>query len=135
MPTADDQYLDVLQNIEFGIVTVYRERAEMSDYAVMRMLEALIDRYTAEKIGRPPRDFGLSGVERVLLSTVRRICEWRLGRERAPDGWSSAEGMAPEPKTVDQIILCLKRVLKSAKRWNKEGGRQGYLDFITRFVR
>ena len=135
MATVEDQYLDVLQNIEFGIVTVYRERAEMSDYAVMRMLEALIDRYTAEKIGRPPRDFGLSDVERVLLSNVRRICEWRLGRERPPDNWSNAEITAPEAKTADEIVLCLKRVLRSAKRWNKEAGRQGYLDFITQFVR
>jgi hypothetical protein len=42
--------------------------------------------------------------------------------------------MAPEPKTVDEIMLCLKRILKSATRWNKEAGRQGYLDFITQFV-
>jgi hypothetical protein len=93
------------------------------------------DRYNAEGIGRPPRDFRLSDVERVLLGTVRRICGWRLGRERAPDGWPSAKEVAPEPKTVDEILLCLKRLLKSAKRWNKEGGRQGYLDFVSQYVR
>jgi len=134
MPTVDDQHLAVLQNIESGIVAVYREQTEMSDYAVMRMLEALIDRYTAEKIGRPARDFGLSDLERVLLGTVRRICEWRLGRENSPGVWLSSAGMAPEPKTVDDIMFCLKRVLKSAKRWNKEGGRQGYLKFIAQFM-
>lgn len=135
MPTVDDQYLDGLQNIEAGIVATYRAQAEMSDYAVMRMLEALIDCYTAEKIGRPPRDSGLSDAERALLGSVRGICEWRLGRGNVPDGPLNSGGIAPEPKTVDEIILCLKRVLKSAKRWNKEGGRQGYLNFITRFVR
>jgi hypothetical protein len=135
MPTVDDQHLDVLQNIESGIVAMYRAQAEMSDYAVMRMLEALIDRYTAEKIGRPPRDFGLSDVERLLLGTVYRTCEWRLGRGGVPGDPAHSGGMAPEPKTVDEIILCLKRVLKSAKRWNKEGGRQGYLNFVTQFVR
>jgi hypothetical protein len=135
MPTVDDQYLDVLQNIESGIVATYRAQTEMSDYAVMRMLEALTDCYTAEKIGRPPRDFGLSDVERVLLGAVRGICEWRLGRGNVPDGQLSSGDSAPEPKRVDEIILCLKRVLKSAKRWNKEGGRQGYLNFITQFVR
>jgi hypothetical protein len=134
MPTAADEFLDVLQNIEFGIVAIYREYAEMSDYAVMRMLEALIDRYTAEKIGRPPREFGLSDVERLLLGSVRRTCEWRLGRGGVPGDPAHVGAMAPDPKTVDEIILCLKRVLKSAKRWNKEGGRQGYLDFITQFV-
>ena len=134
MSTVDDQYLDVLQNIEAGIVVVYREHADMSDYAVMRMLEALIDRYTAEKIGRPPRDFGLSEAERFLLGNVRRMCEWRLGRGGVPGDQTPPEIMAPEPKTVDEIMLCLKRILKSAKRWNKEAGRQGYLDFITQFV-
>ena len=86
------------------------------------------------KIGRPARDFGLSDLERVLQGTVRRICDWRLGRENSPDGRVSSAGMAPEPKSVDDIILCLKRVLKSVKRWNKQGGRQGYLNFITQFM-
>ena len=134
MPSSDDRYLDVLQNIESGIVAIYREHADLSDYAVMRMLEALIDRYTAEKIGRPPREFGLSEVERFLLGTVRRICEWRLGRGGVPGDPAHAEAMAAEPETVDDIILCLKRVLKSAKRWNKEAGRQGYLNFVTQFM-
>lgn len=134
MSTVDDQYLDVLQNVEAGIVTVYRKHADMSDYAVMRMLESLIDRYTAEKIGRAPRDFGLSEMEGFLLGNVRRICERRLGRGGVPADPTHPEIMAPEPKTVDEIILCLKRILKSAKRWNKEAGRQGYLDFITQFV-
>ena len=135
MPRVEDQYLDVLQNIESGIVATYREHAEMSDYEVMRMLEALIDRYAAEKIGRPPRDFGLSEVERLLLDAVRRRCEWRLGRGGVPGGLAPSVGMAPEPKTVDEIILCLKRVLKSAKRWHKDGGRQGYLRFVIQYVR
>ena len=30
---------------------------------------------------------------------------------------------------------CLKRIRKSVQRWNKEGGRQGYLTFVGRFVR
>ena len=34
---VEDQYADVLQNIEFGIVTAYKSHPEMSDYDVMRM--------------------------------------------------------------------------------------------------
>jgi len=134
MPSGEAQYLDVLQNIEFGIVATYRAHGEMSDYDVMRTLEALIDRYTAEKIGRPPRDFGLSDVERLLLDAVGRICEWRLGRGSHPGSPAGSGGMVPEPKTADEIILCLKRVLKSVKRWNKDGGRQGYLRFIVQYM-
>ncbi len=134
MARVEDQYADVLQNIEFGIVGTYRGHPEMSDYDVMRTLEALIYNYTAEKVGRPPRDFGLSDVERLLMDGVRGMCEWRLGRGSPPRGPASSGGMVPEPKTVDEIILCLKRVLKSVKRWNKDGGRQGYLNFVIQYV-
>jgi hypothetical protein len=46
-----------------------------------------------------------------------------------------AREMTPKPITIDEIILCLKRVLKSVKRWNEDGGRQGYLDFIIQYVK
>jgi hypothetical protein len=132
---VEDQYTDVLQNIEFGIVTTYRNNPGMSDPDVMRMLEALIDKYTAEKIGRPPRHFSLSKVEQTLLENVRRMCEWRLGRSTLEDSSENSREMTPEPITIDEIVLCLKRVLKSVKRWNEEGGRRGYLDFIVQYVK
>ncbi len=71
---VEDQYTDVLQNIEFGIVMTYRSHPEMSDYDVIRMLEALIDKYATEKIGRQPRHVLLSEVERALLENVHRMC-------------------------------------------------------------
>jgi hypothetical protein len=40
-----------------------------------------------------------------------------------------------EPKTIDEIIACLKRIRKSINRWNKVGGRQGYLIFVSDFIR
>jgi len=59
---VEDEYRDVLQNVEFAIVDTYRDHPGMSDYAVMRALEALIDVYAAEGIGRSPRGFNLSDV-------------------------------------------------------------------------
>jgi hypothetical protein len=121
---VEDRYTDVLQNIEFGIVITYRNNPEMSDPEVMRMLEALIDKYAAEKIGRPPRHFSLSEVEQALLENVRRMCGRRLGRGTLTDVPEKAKEMAPEPKSVDE----------SVKRWNKDGGRQGYLKFVMHYV-
>ena len=134
MIRIEDKYTDVLQNIEFGIVMTYRDHPELSDYGVMRMLEALIDSYTAEKIGRSPRHFSLSDVEHLLLENVRRMCEWRLGRASLSNNASKDKEIVPEPKSVDEIVLCLKRILKSVNRWNKSGGRQGYLNFIIQYV-
>ena len=133
--TVEDQYIDVLQNLEFGIVLTYKDHREISDYNVMRALEAHIDRYTGEKVGRPQRHFLLSNVEFILLENVRRMCEWRLGRWTLTDDPQKAEVATPTPKTIDEIILCLKRVLKSVKRWNKSGGMRGYLDFIVQYVK
>jgi hypothetical protein len=131
---VEDQYTDVLQNIELGIVLTYKNNRDMSDSDVIRVLEALIDEYAAEKVGRPPRRFPLSGTEQALLENVRRMCEWRLGRSSLAGFVEEAE-VGPEPITIDEIILCLKRVLKSINRWNKDGGRRGYLDFIVQYVK
>jgi hypothetical protein len=35
---------------------------------------------------------------------------------------------------VATMILCLKRLVKSVQKWNKQGGRQGYLDFMSPYV-
>jgi hypothetical protein len=59
------------------------------------------------------------------------MCEWRLGRETT----LSFEGDAPRFEALDipTLILCLKRLVKSVQTWNKQGGRQGYLTFMTQF--
>jgi len=44
----EDKYLDVLQNIEFAIVSVYRKESDLSDYEVMDALDALINLYRAQ---------------------------------------------------------------------------------------
>lgn len=128
---VEEEYTDVLQNIESIIAGTYRQHRELSDYGVMRALEALIDVYNAECIGRKPKHFNLSDVEHQLMDSMQGICEWRLGREQMIiDDESRTPIPSPEPLTVDEILLCLKRILKSVKFWNKEYGSQGYLNFI-----
>ena len=132
----EDKYLEVLQNIEFAIVETYREYPDISDYNVMNALEALIDAYRGEQIGRPPRDLQLSARESRLLDGVRTMCEWRLGREEPEFAKPlPPEGPRPEPIPVEEILRCLRKILKSVNRWNKEGGSQGYLNFIIQYIR
>jgi hypothetical protein len=106
----------------------------MVDHDVRRTLEAVMDSYKAEKIGRAPRQVFLSPTEQELFQAVRATCEWRLGRQSL-----TAEGVKEvptvTPKTVDEILLCLKRLVKSVHTWNREGGQQGYLSFIIQYVR
>lgn len=65
-----------------------------------------------------------------VYDAVETMCEWRLGRREL-----EAEGDkgAPPPKTVDEIGACLKRIRKIS-RWTKQGGRQGYLNFVRQYI-
>ena len=127
----EEQHLDVLQNIEFAIVSVSREWPDMTDYEVMRALEAVIDVYKAEIFKHDPRESILSEMEVALYEAVRDVCQCRLGR----DNDETPAGCGPPSITVDKVILCLKKILKSVNRWNKSGGRTGYLSFIVQYVR
>jgi hypothetical protein len=131
----EEKYLDVLQNIEFGIVRVYREHPELSDWDALDAIEALIRSYTAETRGRPRSNIHLSDLSQRVFNSVESLCEWRLGREQLTAKDREPFELGIEPKTVHEIIDCLKRVRKSIHRWNKEGGRQGYLNFVSEFVR
>ena len=129
----EEEHLDVLQNIEFAVAILYRRHPEMTDYAVLRTYEALVRVYSAEVTGRAAKLVEPSGLEADLLGDVRSMCEWRLGRGEMP----SARGVFPkcEPLDVPTLVLCLKRLVKSVRKWNKYGGRQGYLSFMTQFVK
>jgi hypothetical protein len=125
----EEEYQDVLQNIEVGIVAVHRVHPHMLDHDVDGALEALVVRYTAEQRGRTTRGGALHGVRQDVYAAVLAVCEWRLGRGPS-DPALPAEGM----NTVEEILACLKRVRSSVQRWTREGGRQGYLTFVRRFV-
>ena len=79
----EEQYEDVLQNIEFAIISSYRERPEeISDWSVEAALDALIRAYGAEHSGRTLRPARLSEAEQTIYDRVQGMCEWRLGREQ-----------------------------------------------------
>ena len=129
--TFEDQYLDVLQNIEFAIISVYREQPGLRDSVVLRAIEALLDHYRAEARGQTPTPVTLPETEAQIFARVQELCEVRLGR--------GGLGMAPEhlpaqDKTVEEILACLRRIRKSVERWNKRGGQQGYVTFVRQFI-
>ena len=131
---VEEEYLDILQNIEFAIMSVYRDNPLLVDFDVEAAINALISLYHAQSQNHEARPDRLNERATLVYERVEAMCEWRLGREvlsrrmigRVPP---------PEPVTLDVIVACLKRIRKSVQRWNKEGGRQGYLTFVGRFVR
>jgi hypothetical protein len=134
--TFEEEYEDVLQNIEFGIQKAWQRFPEMSDHDVMRALEALIDLYVGEKIGRGPKKLVTTDAERDIFYRMHAMCEWRMGRQPLSDDATKNPSLEPDKhKSIDEILACLKRILKSVGRWNKVGGRRGYLEFASQYVR
>ena len=129
---VEDEHLDVLQNIEFAIISVYRERHEVRDSIVSSALDALVTHYKAESRGHTPREVKLPELEALIFARVQEMCELRLGRGGL--GLTPTDGPT-EKKTVDEILACLKRIQKSVERWNKRGGQRGYLTFVDQFIK
>ena len=129
---VEDEYLDVLQNLEFAIVNEYRQDRSILDLDARAAANALVRHYEAESESRSATSAPLSDRARRIYEAVRRMCEWRLGRAPAPDNSPSD---LDATLTVAELVPCLKRIRKSIDFWTKESGRQGYLNFVSKYVR
>jgi hypothetical protein len=125
----EEQHPDVMQNLEFVVAGAFHENPEMTDYAALHVYEALVELYSAEKAGRPPRLAPLNDFEKGILADLQEMCEWRLGRARP----FAADQDQIEPLPLETLILCLKRLVKSVNTWTRRSGRQGYLNFMAPF--
>ncbi len=135
MPKAfEEKYIDVLHNIETALAFTYRDRDEMTDWDARDAMNALIRTYKAEARGRAAPPLKLNPLAQTTYENVKMICEWRLGRAiiLTEDGKPPPD--MPSPKTLDEIIACLQRVLRSIELWQKEGGRRGYFNFVSQFL-
>ncbi len=122
--------IDILQNLEFAVVEIWRRSPEMSDHAAARAYEAAFERYRAEARGHQPKPCTLTGLDRQVFEAVTAMCEFRLGRAAiatVPDG-----PIPPIP--VTKLVDCLRELRRSVERHTQRDGRQGYLTFINGFL-
>ena len=131
---VEAQYFDVLQNIETAIVSVYEIDARLLDVDVLDALDVLIRNYALEEQGAGTRTSRLSGPAQRVHDVARRICEWRLGRQRLNTANPPAGRRGSGELSLAELVLCLKRIRKSVRLWNEQGGRQGYLDYVRQFL-
>lgn len=128
---VEEEYSDILQNMEWSILTVYISKPDLTDYQVDSALEALGRNYAREGRGGQPA-LPKNELAKEVYDAVRQTCEWRLGREQVVN--DEGQPMSVEPVTLDVILACLKRLRKSVNYWNKEAGTQGYLHYIQQFI-
>jgi len=130
--SVEEEFMDVLQNIESVVANAYRAYPALTDYAALRTYEALLQFYSCEVTGKSAQPFAAEGPELEMLQAVRHVCEWRLGRLKVTV--DPSEEIPVDPITTEEMVLCLKRLVKSVKKFTKACGRQGYLNLIGRFV-
>ena len=131
MKPTEDQ-IDVLQNLEFAIVEVWRANPTMTDYTAQRAYEAARQYYRAEQQGHPAKPPVLTGLDARAIEAVKAMCEFRLGRQAGPP--PVAGDVPVTPITLETLLACLQELAKSVERHTRSGGRQGYLQFIDGFL-
>lgn len=128
--TFEDDYLDVLQNLEFAIVNTYRKHRDIIDFDVLIVLDAIMNFYISGIRGVKPRNFNLSGKQLDLFEAVKEMADYRItGKAKDDDNEYEINAI-----TVNELLDCLKRIKKSVLFWTKEAGRQGYLDYVSNFI-
>ncbi len=132
---VEEEYQDVMQNLEFAVMKVSRQNPTMTDYFITDAYEALITHYAAETNGRTPAKPRLTGLALDVFNSVKNVCEWRLGRSTYEAAEKQGGTILDDPLSTEILVKCLKRLHKSQKYWTQEGGRQGYQNYISQFIR
>ena len=128
--TWKDDYLDVLQFLETAVITVWRSHPEMTDHAVARAYEAAFESYRAQARNQVPKTAALQGIDSTIFQALNLACETRIGKTpTAPEMDKRVQIV-----TVEILVDCLRELKKSVERHTKSGGRQGYLNFVSRFI-
>ena len=78
---VEEEYLDILQNIEFAIMSVYRDNPLLVDFDVEAAINALISLYHAQSQSHEARRTNLNERATLVYERVEAMCDWRLGRE------------------------------------------------------
>ncbi len=128
-----EKYEAVLQNLEFPIITLYRETGDLIDAEALTAIEALIRIYGAEAQGKAIAARPVRGIAGRVMDSVQYICELRVGRVPLALKDERGEVMEIATITVSELVDCLKQIQSSIKFWSKQRGRQGYLSYVSEF--
>ena len=125
----EEQYLDVLQNIEVTIIEAYQENLELTDKDVEQVLKAIMSIYE----DRNNLELIIKRVPSKLIPLFKQLklhCDFRLGLSALDDIYLDKEDWI----TKEEAVSCLQRIVCSLNTWTKKKGTRGYLNFIKRFI-
>lgn len=131
-----DKYLAVLQSLEMNLANLYEEQPQLTDYDVSDAFDALV-RYYKARLDNRTFTPNLKGRSKEVFEMLKTIGDVFISNGQFPGTPPRGDSLALEdmqPYTVDDILSCFKRLQSSLKLWTKEGGRQGYLNYISQFL-
>ncbi len=123
----ETKYQELLQNIELEIVTYYHQEPELIDLEVQNGVEWVARLYGGEAEGKALSPRPIQGLSAEVANRVKDKCDTLKQL--------SIDGLISTSATPAEITACLKRIASSIKLWNKQGGRQGYLKYVSKFFR
>ncbi len=123
----EDKYLDVLQNIEWSLLSSTKDNPKLCDHDMLRIVEHALAYYKSPQRDSFCVERKLADMQQEIFERVVATCDWRLGLQSlSPD-----KDLYCDPISVEELLLCLKRIEKSIKFWTKQGGRKGYITFVA----
>jgi len=133
MDMDDHPHMDVLQNIEFSVTQIFRKHPELTDFEVDLAYQTIYQNYRGEANNREGK-IPSNPLSAEVYHAVRAVCEWRLGRDDVADKKGRKVELPENNIEVEAITDCLKVLRKSLRLWTKQGGKQGYLNYINQFL-
>jgi hypothetical protein len=126
----NDEHLAVLETLEMNLSEYYAQNPQLIDIDVADAFHALVRHY---KLRLENRSFNpnLKGRSKEVFEMLQTLADIFVSNGLYPVEDSSLETM--QHYTLEDMLLCFKRLESSLKFWNKEGGRQGYLNYISQF--
>ena len=119
----EEKYINQLRMLELSILEVFIKNSDLIDLEVISGLESVIADYKKLKNGHDQRTRHSSILVQAVYDNLRVESE----KLRGP-------GYLQSILSIDELLWCLQYIKKSAKRWNKEYGRQGYLSFVVPYL-
>ena len=131
---VEEEFENVMMNIEMQVVDIARQNPKMTDWDVEKVYNALLKKYRAILKGRDVKEVSLGAPSDDLYFQVESVCDWLTGDA----GFQNKDGddveLGLEKVSHEDMVACLKRLRKSLKMWTKEGGRAGYINYISEFI-
>jgi hypothetical protein len=123
---------DVLYPIELAVLREWGREPSLIDIDVEDVFASLGRRYLLESRGQVTKVPSLSPKAERLYAAVLIIAEAQIGRRPVPPEELNASFRTNV--SAAELASCFKRLSKSVATWSERGGRQGYLDYIDKFV-